>query len=42
MTSDQLTIKKKRKHKNIHSIEELTEEELISVQDSTDSTKLHA
>jgi MULE transposase domain len=41
MKSDQLTIKKKRKHKNIHSIAELTEEELISVQDSTDSAKLH-
>jgi hypothetical protein len=42
MTSDQLTIKKKRKHKNIHSIAELTEEEFQSVQDSTDSAKLHA
>jgi hypothetical protein len=42
MTSDQLTIKKKRKHKNIHSIAELTEKELKSVQDSRDSAKLHA
>jgi hypothetical protein len=42
MTSDQLTMKKTRMHKNSHSIAELTEEELKSVQDSTDSTTLHA
>jgi MULE transposase domain len=42
MKSDQLTIKKKRKHKNNHSIAELTEEELKSVQDSTDSANIHA